>query len=271
MTKAISITVGIFVAALFLLAIAKDARVSGPDHRLKKTAAASELTGAAPVETPAAESAVIPAAFRPLNLALIRGGFTSTDEFFQRVQADPVLKSFYGTCSDPQATMKPLAEDVLVFSTFRRGDEIKWTRKPMLVHQGEYILTFCGKTVLARCANLISYSPMQPSEDVPPSLLEIPADSMTDPSLNVASSRDLAAAVLPVAAPFAPVSSGHRFFFIPPVYVPSGGGSSHVVVTPAVSPAATRGVSGDEFDGHEALSTLLAGFLAIALLKLATR
>src|SRR4029077_4515971 len=109
------------------------------------------------------------------------GGFTTADEFFARVQADPILSSFYGACSEHNVAMKPLAEDILVFSTFRRGNEIKWARKPLLVHKGEYVLTFCGKTVLARCANLISWTPMQPREDAPPSFLEAPVEERPNP------------------------------------------------------------------------------------------
>jgi PDZ domain len=123
---------------------------------------------------------VIHVSFRPLNLALIPGGITSVEEFLQRVAEDPILNSFFGSC-DVEATIQPLPDDILVFMAFRRDQEIKWTRRPLLVHKGEYVLTFCGKTVLARCGNLISWTPMQPSEDVPPSLLEAPVEERPNP------------------------------------------------------------------------------------------
>jgi hypothetical protein len=123
---------------------------------------------------------VIYVSFRPLNLALIPGGITSVEEFRQRVAEDSTLNSFFGSC-DVGATFQPLPDDILVFIAFRRGQEIKWTRRPLLVHKGEYVLTFCGKTVLARCGNLISWTPMQPSEDMPPSLLETPVEERPNP------------------------------------------------------------------------------------------
>lgn len=123
---------------------------------------------------------VINVSFRPLNLALIPGGITSVEEFLQRVAEDPTLNSFFGSC-DVEATIQPLPDDILVFIAFRRGQEIKWARRPLLVHKGEYVLTFCGKTVLARCGNLISWTPMQPSEDVPPSFLEAPVEERPNP------------------------------------------------------------------------------------------
>jgi hypothetical protein len=270
MTKRILITLGLLLVAVLASQVVYKGGVS-KGHNLKKQAApqsaAATQKQVTPKQQPPAKSQVVPASFRPLNMALIRGGFTSAEQFYQRVQADPVLRSFYGSCADPQATLKPLAEDVLVFSTFRRGDTITWARKPLLVHQGEYVFTFCGKTVLARCGNLVSWSPMQPSEDVPPSLLEVPTD-VIDPPVQLAESRGEIGPLATALAPTPGVSAvaHQRFWFIPPIYVPSGG-SSHS----AAAPAAVSLISGDEFDGHQGLFTLLAGLLAIALIKLATR
>jgi hypothetical protein len=213
---------------------------------------------------PAAAAPMVSVSFRPLNFALLRGGFTSVDEFFERVNEDPILHSFYGDCADHNAAMHPLAEDVTVFSTFRKGAQIKWARKPLLVRKGEYVMTFCGKTVLARCGNLISMAAMQPSEDIPPALLETPVDPVEPPlSYAAAPNADVItpAAVVPVAA------HGSRFFFIPPFYIPSGKGHS----TPPVVPPPTSHISGDEFSGHQALFTLVLGLFTIGLVKLFTR
>jgi hypothetical protein len=227
---------------------------------------------------PADPAPMIPASFRPLNFALLRGGFTSVDEFFERVNEDPILHSFYGDCSDSNASLHPLAEDITVFSTFRKGAEIKWASKPLRVRKGEYVLTFCGKTVLARCGNLISMAAMQPSEDVPPALLEAPVDPIMPPlSYAVTPSADvIAPAGAPSASVIAPAAAvipasvhASHFFFIPPFYVPSGG--SHTPLQPAGVPPPTAHISGDEFSGHQALFTLLLGLFTIGLVKLVTR
>jgi hypothetical protein len=63
-----------------------------------------------------------------------------------------------------------------------------------------------------------------------------------------------------------PASASHRFFFVPPIYIPSSSG--HSVAPPA---AAVVGLESDEFTGHQALFTLLIGFFVIGLLKLFTR
>jgi hypothetical protein len=208
---------------------------------------------------------MIPASFRPLNLALLRGGFTSVDEFFERVNGDPILHSFYGDCTDRHASIHTLTQDALVFTAFRRENQIKWAKRPLLVHKGEYVLTFCGKTVLARCGNLVSMAAMQPSEDIPPDLLETPVDPIEPPITYAAEAAS--ATITPVAAVVPAVAHSH-FWFIPPFYVPQGG--SHTP-PPSITPPPAVHVSGDEFNGHQGLFTLLFGLLAIGLVKLVTR
>ena len=160
---------------------------------------------------PSPKPAPVPVSFRPLNFALLRGGFTTADEFFERVGQDPILHSFYGDCSDRNAAMRPLPEDVRVFTAFRRGNQIKWASRPLLVHKGEYVLTFCGKTVLARCGNLISMAAMQPSEDIPPGLLETPVDAVVPPVTYAAGPEE--SIVTPVAAATPVAAHASRFFF----------------------------------------------------------
>jgi hypothetical protein len=275
MNKKIIVTLTVLLIVILFLAAANRGR--SPKH----SATSQKQTGtpkpaASEPQKSAAGSPIVRASYRPLTFALLSGGFTSIDEFQQRVAIDPVLLSFYGNCNDSQASMQPLPDDILVFITFRRGQEIKWTRRPILVHKGEYVLTLCGRTVLARCGNFISWVPMQPSEDVPPSLLEMPADELRpeDPAPTAqadpakTSIRGLAA--LPAAA-----STSRRFYpLIPPIYVPSGSSGHGPVLSGAASgpaPAPAGGLESDEFSGHQALYTLLLGFLAIALLKLVTR
>jgi hypothetical protein len=242
---------------------------------------------------PAAAPVPVPASFRPLNFALLRGGFTSADEFFARVSEDPILHSFYGDCADRHASMHPLSEDVRVFTAFRRGNQIRWAQRPLLVHKGEYVMTFCGKTVLARCGNLISMAAMEPSEDIPPGLLETPTDPIEPPLSYAAEPSD--SVVIPVTATAPAAARSRFFFFVPPLYIPTGG--SHSVPPPRFSspppvtvvppptnappsepppppmapPPPPTHVSGDEFSGHQASFTLLLGLTLIALVKLFTR
>src|SRR3984957_9593534 len=246
---------------------------------------------ARPAAMKVANTPIIHASFRPLRYSLMRGGFNSLDEFFERLHQDPVLHDFYGDCADRNASMHALPEDIVTFSTFRKGNEIKWAQKPVVVKKGEYVMTFCGKTVLARFGNLVSVSPMQPSEDVPPALLEDSEEAPAAP-LTLAASNEAppVLAALPPAGAGAPVAPAvvaaahHPLWFIPPFYVPQGHGhggptlptpSGPPIVTPGSPPAGPPPpggpLSGDEFDGHTAYVTLFIGLFVIGILKLTTR
>jgi hypothetical protein len=279
--KRILLTLILFIGGYFIFRSFHDA------HRSQ---AATLITGASSEQnqhgdalpTPGPSSPATPlvhASFRPLNFALLRGGFSSVNEFFERVHDDPVLHDFYGDCADRNATMFPLPEDITAFSTFRKGDNIKWAQKPLLIKKGEYVITFCGKTVLARCGTLISVSPMQPSEDVPPALLEAPSEPAEAPLTLVADAAPTSADPVGAAAVPAAAANSRRFFFVPPFYIPQGG--SHSTPPPTIigpvpppsgpPPPPPGQISGDEFSGHQALFTLFIGLFVIALLRLTTR
>ena len=280
MSKKVRGAIFVLICGLFLF--------QAVNHGAKRLAAPSKpATPAAKPARPAAATVantpIIHATFRPLRYSLLRGGFNSVDEFFERVKEDPTLHDFYGDCADRNASMHALPEDIVTFSTFRKGNEIKWARKPLLVKKGEYVMTFCGKTVLARCGNLVSVSPMQPSEDVPPALLEDPEEAPAAP-LTLAASHEAppVLAALPPAAAAPPVGPAvvaavhHPFWFIPPFYVPPG--SSHsgpstpiTPLTPPPPPPPGGPLSGDEFAGHQAYITLFIGMFVIGILKLTTR
>src|ERR1700730_2436534 len=208
----------VLVSGMFVFQqVNKGARRSSPLPKAVRTSPQHNQHSEALTEADSSivESPLVHASFRPLNFALLRGGFSSVNEFFERVHDDPVLHAFYGDCADRNASMHALPEDITAFTTFRKGDKIAWAQKPLLIKRSEYVMTFCGKTVLARCGNLISVSPMQPSEDVPPALLEAPAEVPDGPLTPVASAGStpmnaIATAVAPAAAKLP-----GRFFFIP--------------------------------------------------------
>jgi hypothetical protein len=276
MSKKIRGAIFVLICGLFLFQAVNHAakRLSAPPKPAAPAAKAVRPT------VGAANTPIIHASFRPLRLSLLRGGFNSVDEFFERVSEDPVLHDFYGDCADRNASMHALPEDIVTVSTFRRGNEIKWAQRPVVVKKGEYVMTFCGKTVLARCGNLVSIAAMQPSEDIPPAVLETPTDVIEPPISYAAAPATAApaiaavtpAAVVPVA-PVVPLVAAHasRFlFFVPPVWVPNTGSHSTPPFT-TVAPPPVSHISGDEFSGHQALFTLLLGLFAIGLIKLVTR
>ena len=109
-----------------------------------------------------------PRALYPLSV--IPGGVATVSEFNARASQDPALKSL--VC--PEATASIAPADITVFTTFRRGNTIKWNRKPIVVKKGERLIVGCGRTLLARCANQVLFTPQTPSEELPPGTLETP-------------------------------------------------------------------------------------------------
>jgi hypothetical protein len=276
--KKILLALIIFVGGFFAFRSVHDAWRSHASIRAASASGQlSQHTSGEVIPLLSASSAGTPlihASFRPLTFALLRGGFSSVNEFYERVHDDPTLHDFYGDCADRKASLRALPEDITAFSTFRRGDNIKWAQKPLLVKKGEYVMTFCGKTVLARCGNLISFAPMEPSEDVPPAVLEEPSEPAEAPLTLVA---DGGPDAMGPAGPFAhpavvPASAhSHGFFFIPPFYIPPSGGSHSGPGGTVIVPPPVGHLTGDEFSGHQQLFTLLIGLFVIALLKLTTR
>lgn len=115
------------------------------------------------------------------RLSVIPGGVATAEEFKMRIAQDPVLKNRFAGCAD--FVESTATDDLVVFTTFRRGNEIKWNRRPIAVKRGEKLLIGCHKTILSRCGNEISWTPQNPSEDLPPGTLENPINSPQAPPI----------------------------------------------------------------------------------------
>lgn len=115
-------------------------------------------------------------------LSVIPGGVSTVEEFNMRVGQDPVLAGL--ACEG--ARIDTIPNDLIVFTTFRRGKKILWNRSPILVKKGERIIVGCGRTILMRCGNEISFTAQQPSESLPPGTLETPIVSVPSPPIFIA-------------------------------------------------------------------------------------
>ncbi|MBV9888353.1 MAG: hypothetical protein JO119_17550, partial [Acidobacteria bacterium] len=137
MSKKIRGAIFVLICGLFLF--------QAVNHGAKRLAAPSKpaipAAKAPRRASTAANTPIIHASFRPLRYSLLRGGFNSVDEFFERVKEDPTLYDFYGDCADRNASMHALPEDIVTFSTFRKGNVIKWAARPLVVKKGEYVMT----------------------------------------------------------------------------------------------------------------------------------
>ncbi len=93
--------------------------------------------------------------------SLIPGGVTGEEEFRVHRRADPLLTAHYSGIGDRLlATTMPRAR--WMFASYRIDDAVYWTKRPLLLHAGEPVLTDGNYMVRGRCGNRLSDTPQTP-------------------------------------------------------------------------------------------------------------
>jgi hypothetical protein len=133
------------------------------------------------------------------NFSVVPNGVDTIEHFCDAVANDPSIGEF--NCG--AAHEGKMHQPEMLFMTFRKAGKVTWTRKPVLVKAGERIYTDGFHTYLARCANQIRFTPMEPSQEVDTSTLEVPVEHAT--TAGVAPLPELPA--LPPTRNSVPVSS----------------------------------------------------------------
>jgi len=109
---------------------------------------------------PAAEK---PAAKRPVyRNSVLRGGVRSAEELERRLAADPVAAKHYQGVRAAKLNPAVLEKPKTAYVSYRVGDRIYWTAKPVTLPVGEAVLTDGAETVRARCGNRLSDEPESP-------------------------------------------------------------------------------------------------------------
>jgi hypothetical protein len=88
--------------------------------------------------------------------------------FRAATERDPVLQRYYKEFRWDLARMSIVTEDTLRFVSYRHGDGIKWTRRPLVIHKGERIITDGIMTIRGYCCNEISITPHGPLAPIEP-------------------------------------------------------------------------------------------------------
>ena len=116
--------------------------------------------------------------FYPFSV-VARGVHTLRD-LKDEMNRDPVVADHYGTIAVDRFRFERVAAPRLVYVSYRRGDEIYWTRNRVPLYAGENVLTDGTTSIRARCGNRISETPMEPTLDDEPSVAEF--DRAIDPA-----------------------------------------------------------------------------------------
>lgn len=99
--------------------------------------------------------------------SLIPGGVGTSSSFEISRMNDKVLSDHFHDMGSNVVPTK-LPQDRLMYSSYRAGDRIYWTKHPILISAGEPLFTDGTTLVRARCGNRLSDSPQRPVQKFSP-------------------------------------------------------------------------------------------------------
>src|SRR5947208_1625631 len=94
--------------------------------------------------------------------SVIRGGARSAAELTRTLDHDPVAAAHYQGFRDSVAQLERLRRSRPAYVSYRMGNAIYWTRKAVVLAEGEAVLTDGENLARARCGNRISFTPRAP-------------------------------------------------------------------------------------------------------------
>lgn len=199
--------------------------VGANDEPHVSTSASLALATAPTLAAAASAPAATPRRVYPYSI--IPGGVSGAAELKRVIRADKVVAAHYADFDADKAKEITVTRPRAVHVSYRKGDQVFWTAKKVMLAQGETLLSDGSNEMRARCANRISDVPQFPVEAHGPSEEEL--DTV------LASATDEEGMFLAASAGSMPDAggSGSRY---PLGYFPDGAG----LVQPASSLASMR-------------------------------
>ena len=159
-------------SALILLAIVLVVRTRPLNHIEPAAPSIAFATqGELPVAAIFDEDSVAPG--RPVyRYSVVPGGTYTGDELIAAIENDRVVAAHYQTLDRTRLRKEVVPRDRYVHVSYRKGNDVLWTKKQVLLRKGETILTDGTTQVRARCGNCISDQPLGPTADDEPETVE---------------------------------------------------------------------------------------------------
>ena len=112
--------------------------------------------------------------------SVVSGGVHSTEEFASVRNVDPVVARHYDDVVPGTLRAERVDAPRLAYMSYRVGDQIYWTKRRVILHEGEQILTDGDTTIRGRCGNRLSETPMVPTSGQEPlaDVFDRPVDAM---------------------------------------------------------------------------------------------
>ena len=105
--------------------------------------------------------------------SVIPGGVYSPAELKNALARDAVAASHYPSLKPEAVRAAVVTQDRFAYVSYRKDDQIYWTRNKVRLSAGETILTDGANEIRARCGNCISDTAMLPVADVEPDAAEL--------------------------------------------------------------------------------------------------
>jgi hypothetical protein len=110
---------------------------------------------------------------RPVyQYSVVPGGTYTGDELIAAIENDRVVAAHYQTLDKTRLRKEVVPRDRYVHVSYRRGNNVLWTKKQVLLRKGETILTDGTTQVRTRCGNCISEQPLGPTAEDEPDTVE---------------------------------------------------------------------------------------------------
>jgi hypothetical protein len=171
-----------------------------------------------------------------LRYSVIPGGAHSPEDLRRALDNDDVVKAHYADFKTDNAHVVVLDRDRLAFVSYRLGDQVFWTRKPVHLRKGETLLSDGTHLARTRCGNRISDDAPKPTAAAEPeeSMLSAPVLIATSAPPPTASSALDIAPQIPIN--LAPTSDAPKqFASLASALLPASLPSSDYLPDPEVS------------------------------------
>lgn len=164
-------------AGLCAAAIVALQQVDAPPSVTPAPQAAQSAPAAAPAQA-AGQAAAQPAARRVYPYSVVPGGVADKEELARVIKKDKVVAAHYTDFAVDQAREVKVSKPRAVYVSYRKGDQVYWTAKKVMLAEGESLLTDGSNELRARCANRISDVPRLPVEANGPTEEELDSSVM---------------------------------------------------------------------------------------------
>jgi hypothetical protein len=115
------------------------------------------MVAAQPVSAPA-----LPFGHPYYRYSVIPGGAHNREELEKALRSDPVAARHYADFVSKNAQVIELQQDQQYYVSYRVGDQIYWTRRPLTLRRGEKVLFDGVNYARARCGNRLTLVPHKP-------------------------------------------------------------------------------------------------------------